>query len=101
MVTVGRENNGLRFSDVKRGPDGEIWHVWVSLRLGGLNTSWLVSPDYATGFDERGNDQSSRGPGGPAVIATFSLERVGPRYWLCSPAGSSPEQVPLHRLECC
>lgn len=49
---VGSENNGLRFSDVKRGPDGEIWHVWVNLRLGGLDASWPVSPDYAAGFDE-------------------------------------------------
>lgn len=52
MVTVGRENNGLRFSNVKRGPDGEIWHVWVNLHVGGLDASWPVSPDYATGFDE-------------------------------------------------
>lgn len=49
---VGRENDGLRFSDVKRGSDGEIWHVWVRLRVGGLDASLPVSPDYATGFDE-------------------------------------------------
>jgi hypothetical protein len=52
MVTVRRENDGLRFSDVKRGPDGVIWHVWVRLRVGGLDASWPVSPHYATNFDE-------------------------------------------------
>ena len=51
-ATVGRENDGLLFWDVKRGPDGEIWFVWVRLRVGGLDASWRVSSHYATGFDE-------------------------------------------------
>lgn len=51
-VRVGRENDGLWFQDVERGPDGEIWYVWVRLRVGGLDAPLRVSSHYATGFDE-------------------------------------------------
>ena len=51
-VTVGRVDDGLRFSDVERGPDGQIWYVWMHLRAGGLDASLRVSSHYATGFDE-------------------------------------------------
>ena len=51
-VTVGREDDGLQLSDVERGPDGEIWYVWVRLRVGGLDASLQVSSHYATGFTE-------------------------------------------------
>jgi hypothetical protein len=52
MVTVGRETDGLRFSGVKRGPDGEIWHVWVHLRVAGLDATKRVLGDDHTGFDD-------------------------------------------------
>jgi hypothetical protein len=52
MATVGREDEGLQFSDVERGPDGEIWYVWARLRADGLDASLRVSSHYATGFDE-------------------------------------------------
>lgn len=51
-VTVGRDDDGLRFSDVQRGPDGETWHVRVHLGATGLDASRRVWTHYATGFDE-------------------------------------------------
>jgi len=51
-VTIGRENAGLRLQDVERGPNGEIWYVWVRLRVNGLDASLRVSSHYATGFDD-------------------------------------------------
>lgn len=52
MATVGREDDGLQFSDVERGPGGEIEFVWARLRTDGLDASLRVSSHYATGFDE-------------------------------------------------
>jgi hypothetical protein len=52
VAMVGQEADGLRFSDVERGPAGEIWYVWASLRVVGLDASLRVSAHYATGFDE-------------------------------------------------
>ena len=52
VATVGREDDGLQFSDVERGPDGEIWYDWARLRVGGLDAPLRVSSHYATGFDE-------------------------------------------------
>jgi hypothetical protein len=52
MATVGREDDGLQLSDVERGPDGEIWYVWVRLRVDGLDAPLRVSSHYATGFNE-------------------------------------------------
>lgn len=49
---LGREDDGLRFSDAERGPDGQVWYVWVRLRVGGLDAPVRVSSHYATGFDE-------------------------------------------------
>ncbi len=49
---VGQEADGLRFSDVERGPDGEIWYAWARLRVADLDASLRVSAHYATGFDE-------------------------------------------------
>lgn len=49
---VGREADGLRFSDVERGPDGEVWYVWARLKTAGLDASLRVSAHYATSFDE-------------------------------------------------
>jgi hypothetical protein len=54
MVTVGRETDGLQFSGLQRGPDGEIWDVWVHLRVAGLDASMRVFLHYANGFDELG-----------------------------------------------
>ncbi len=51
-ATVGREADGLRFSDIERGPAGEIWYVWARLRVAGLDARLRVSAHYATGFDE-------------------------------------------------
>jgi hypothetical protein len=51
-VTLGREDDGLRFSGVERGHDGSIWYVRVRLRTDGLDASLRVSAHYATGFDE-------------------------------------------------
>jgi Family of unknown function (DUF6228) len=51
-VTVGRENAGLWFQDVERGPSGEIWYVWARLRVDGLDAPLRVSSHYANGFDE-------------------------------------------------
>jgi len=52
MATVGREADGLRFEQLQRGPDGEIWSVVVRLRVPGLDASRLVWSDYANSFDE-------------------------------------------------
>ena len=52
VAIVGRSTDGLHFSDVERGPDGEIWYVWARLKVAGLDASWRVSAHYATGFDE-------------------------------------------------
>ena len=57
---VGQEEDGLRFSDVERGPAGEIWYVWARLRLSGLDASLRVSAHYATGFDELAGPSGSR-----------------------------------------
>lgn len=51
-MTVGRENAGLWFQDVERGPSGDIWYVWARLRMDGLDAPLRVSSHYATGFDE-------------------------------------------------
>jgi hypothetical protein len=51
-VTVGRNADGLRFSELRRGPDGEIWRVKARLRVAGLDASLQVSAHYATGFAE-------------------------------------------------
>jgi hypothetical protein len=52
VAAVGREAGGLRFEQVQRGPQGEIWSVVVRLRLPGLDASRRVWAHYATGFDE-------------------------------------------------
>ncbi len=52
VAAVGREAGGLRFEQVQRGPEGEIWSVVVRLRVPGLDASRRVSAHYATGFDE-------------------------------------------------
>jgi Family of unknown function (DUF6228) len=52
VAMVGREADGLLFSDAERGPDGEIWYVWARLRVAGLDAALRVSAHYATGFDE-------------------------------------------------
>jgi len=49
---VGREAAGLRFSDVERGPHGEVWYAWTRLKTAGLDASLRVSAHYATSFDE-------------------------------------------------
>jgi hypothetical protein len=49
---IGRETDGLQFSDVERGPDGNIWYVWARLKTAGLDATLRVSAHYATGFDE-------------------------------------------------
>jgi hypothetical protein len=51
-ATVGRAGDGVRFEDIERGPDGEIWYAGVRLRVPGLGASLRVSAHYATGFDE-------------------------------------------------
>lgn len=51
-MTVGRENAGLWLQDVERGPNGEIWYVWVRLRVDGLDAPLRVSSHYETGFDD-------------------------------------------------
>jgi Family of unknown function (DUF6228) len=52
LAIVGREADGLRFSDIERGPKGEIWYVWARLRVPYLDASLRVSAHYATSFDE-------------------------------------------------
>jgi hypothetical protein len=52
VAIVGREAEGLRFSDVERGRAGEVEFVWASLRVSGLDASLRISAHYATGFDE-------------------------------------------------
>ena len=52
LAMVGQEADGLRFSDVERGPGGELWYVWARLRVAGLDASLRVSAHYATGFDD-------------------------------------------------
>jgi hypothetical protein len=51
-AAVGREDDGLRFEEVERSPEGEIRSVGVRLRVPGLDASLRVSAHYATGFDE-------------------------------------------------
>lgn len=51
-ATVGREGDSLRFGDVERGPEGEIWFVTVRLQVPDLQASLRVSAHYATGFDD-------------------------------------------------
>jgi Family of unknown function (DUF6228) len=51
-ATVGRERDSLRFGDVERGPEGEIWYVTVRLQVPDLQASLRVSAHYATGFDD-------------------------------------------------
>ena len=51
-AAVGREAGGVRFEQVRRGPDGEIRSVVVRLRAPGLEASLRVPAHYATGFDE-------------------------------------------------
>ncbi len=50
VATVGRKAEGLRFSDVERGPDGAIEFAWARLRVRGLDASLRISAHYATGF---------------------------------------------------
>ena len=52
VAAVGGEADGLRFEQLQRGPDGEIWSVVVRLRVPGLDASRRVWANYATGFDE-------------------------------------------------
>ena len=52
VVAVGREAGSLRFEEVQRSLQGEIWSVVVRLRVPGLDASLRVSAHYATGFDE-------------------------------------------------
>jgi hypothetical protein len=52
VATVGREDDGLQFSDVERGPQGEIWYVRARLRVDGLDALVRVSSHYATSFSE-------------------------------------------------
>ena len=52
VAMIGRETDGLQFSDVERGPDGNIWYVWARLKTAGLDATLRVSAHYATGFDE-------------------------------------------------
>jgi hypothetical protein len=52
VAAVGREADGLRFEQVQRGPEGEIWSVVVRLRVPGLDASHRVWAHDATGFDE-------------------------------------------------
>jgi Family of unknown function (DUF6228) len=49
---VGREDGGLAFELVERGPEGEIWYVGVRLRVPGLEASLRVSAHYASGFGD-------------------------------------------------
>jgi hypothetical protein len=49
---VGREADGLRFSDVERSPDGGVWYVLALLKTAGLDASLRALAHYATGFDE-------------------------------------------------
>ena len=51
-AAVGREAGGLRFEQVQRGPEGEIWSVVARLRVPGLDASRRVWSDYADSFDE-------------------------------------------------
>jgi Family of unknown function (DUF6228) len=46
---MGREDDGLQFSDVERGPDGEIWYVYALWR-GWMHLCGFRR--YATAFDE-------------------------------------------------
>jgi Family of unknown function (DUF6228) len=78
VVVAGRDAEGLQFSDVERGPDGEIWYVWARLRVTGMDASLRVSADYAVGFDDlvsffRGMADSWRGWQGARQYV--SLER--------------------------
>jgi len=78
VAMVGREADGLRFSDVERGPDGAIEFAWARLRVRGLDASLRISAHYATGFDElagffRGLAANWRGWQGEGVYE--SLER--------------------------
>jgi hypothetical protein len=52
VALVGREADGLQFSDVERSPNGEIEFAWARLQVPGLRAALRVSAHYATGFDE-------------------------------------------------
>jgi hypothetical protein len=52
VAMVGRDADGLWFSDIERGPAGEIWYVRARLKTAGLDASLRVWRHYATDFDE-------------------------------------------------
>jgi hypothetical protein len=52
VAIIGCEDDGLRFSDVERGPGGEFWYVRARLRVPELDASLRVFAHSWTGFDD-------------------------------------------------